>query len=1627
MSLNPKSPLLKKRAMDALLESMTTDSYDSLGAHRRGESTPEAKGTEFGESLNSQGFSGTSVVIPPKDLAPPSSPEDAGFFKESEPKTGTTLHRRQNNRAFTTRCTEIAKAHPDWDTAQIESQATLVSLGIKPIEDVLKEVQGEEKEARAAEPIEEDKAEHEFFKQAPVEKYTHEEVAYESPSRHEGQTCAGCTMFLPPSGCTGVVSPIKAADWCDEFKAKKHSIAAAGKTLYHVTFTNKVPRIKQKGILPLQTSNWVKGEEEDGERYGEGEIYAMDNTTDAVRWASKMDWEFNKGMGTGKISIIVFKPGNEEWEKDYADPMSQASNRGNWLKAIGSVKPEQIVSSHALTQEMVTTVVQNKPIKLADSPIISYGMGTPIGGTDNPAGGAEDEEALDEGEATLDMTGSVEDEYDPYDYDAEDARIAALMDEEDGVFEGQARMWASEVDGNDWDTAMEKIGSTDDSGWFAKSARPSDQKVELLQKQFKMVPEQIEECILTDPSPNQSDYVAWIAKHWMKGAFKLPEDRAKIHDQLEMFQKFKKSPQFTFPKDIQQYDPVKLFETLEAATSTGMGSKKEEKREKVRTGAAVVVKEGNVTIYKCTEGEALRELSGGTNWCTAIKDSRQHGLSEPYAEYYLKQGPSYVFFESGSAVAQLHPPSNQFMNRADVCMLESVSGESGRYGETEKFLADPGLAKALGMLADKEPDVKEWVKKNVSDPEAIGKILGEMAQEEVEQNTKFDQELAEYNKELAEYEEKMKKIQPKLEEFQKIYDDYRTVYDDWYSRRRNGEDVGERPQEPERPDEPRKPWNPAGDRDRGYGYRTRYGEPHQGKKFTQQIRHALAQGAPLSPEIEAQLIGAGVNTALLLKYAALFHPGQPWEPLAAMILDKVKAKGKVDKESIDYASKFIKGRWPEIEPYLLEKLFLQTRNMENMRTALDYAVRAVRGRWPEFEAKILKAKPGMASGYGAAEYAINVMKQPWSAIPGLKRKKNGRLNPEECMIAGNPGEARRYAEKFMQGKTWDDFQRSALEANNLAALTNYAADTLHARIPELEEKILSGQRDAQESKGRRRRQHHTDLALDYSVKVIKGRWPEYEAKMLDYAKNKAGSGSEYKPSHGEHRNYYGYGDSRLSNKVTNYVKQVIKGRWTELEQGLLARYQERPASWAQNQNMMDGYLFAISQICQERYKDDSAVPEPEGNAPPPMEEGQHSWNRPTRLDERKQKSFTKFQQDAQCYWAEGEQRLVTRDPGYEKVLVDELRRRASEEPGDKGYRKENKFVSTEDLAKMERPTGEIDYKVRDTKPDYTIWNGIWIGWYSMEEVEKYTDYFLANGVEWKEGVDIMELHEDLQDIRGRYTFSMGRPPRRKQEAGPPPSGNYVEDPSQPGVYRQSSLLKKKALIDMPESPSLLPPRDDLKGHMDKQEQSLLTKGVMQGVKEPLNPKKKKVRRPQIDPRINPDGVVASNKTAEYTPEDQERDEQAEYSLDQVSEAEDEAERFFMQEAYIKQLAEENHKTMSEMWDMMGDEYTAEFYGFPYKRVQDFTDEEVPKNLEKHEASSADESEVRIRFKGKEEVYPVDSIDIMKAVKHVENLSMANPGFPVVFILDEAGVVSEDTYINGNYVETVEKIAFRATR
>jgi hypothetical protein len=62
-------------------------------------------------------------------------------------------------------------------------------------------------------------------------KLTHKEVLYEHPSRHRPEHCRICQHFIPDGHeddntkfaprCEGVLSPIRAGDWCKRFEKKR--------------------------------------------------------------------------------------------------------------------------------------------------------------------------------------------------------------------------------------------------------------------------------------------------------------------------------------------------------------------------------------------------------------------------------------------------------------------------------------------------------------------------------------------------------------------------------------------------------------------------------------------------------------------------------------------------------------------------------------------------------------------------------------------------------------------------------------------------------------------------------------------------------------------------------------------------------------------------------------------------------------------------------------------------------------------------------------------------------------------------------------------------------------------------------------------------------------------------------------------------------------------------------------------------------------------------------------------------------------------------------------------------------------------------------------------------------------
>ena len=56
-----------------------------------------------------------------------------------------------------------------------------------------------------------------------LDKIPHDEVGYESPSKHEDEQCSLCEHYIPAMvpRCQAVKNPIKPADWCKRYARKE--------------------------------------------------------------------------------------------------------------------------------------------------------------------------------------------------------------------------------------------------------------------------------------------------------------------------------------------------------------------------------------------------------------------------------------------------------------------------------------------------------------------------------------------------------------------------------------------------------------------------------------------------------------------------------------------------------------------------------------------------------------------------------------------------------------------------------------------------------------------------------------------------------------------------------------------------------------------------------------------------------------------------------------------------------------------------------------------------------------------------------------------------------------------------------------------------------------------------------------------------------------------------------------------------------------------------------------------------------------------------------------------------------------------------------------------------------------
>lgn len=125
--------------------------------------------------------------------------------------------------------------------------------------------------------------------------------------------------------------------------------------MFHVTTTVNAQRILSTGIQPGHEPQWLQAG--NMKRYGKkGLVYAFQRRLDAYRWAGKMDWDKHGGMGTGGISIVKFRS-PDGWKRDKADPLTQSSYVGPWLKRKEGVSANDVVGMQRYTPRMVKRLV----------------------------------------------------------------------------------------------------------------------------------------------------------------------------------------------------------------------------------------------------------------------------------------------------------------------------------------------------------------------------------------------------------------------------------------------------------------------------------------------------------------------------------------------------------------------------------------------------------------------------------------------------------------------------------------------------------------------------------------------------------------------------------------------------------------------------------------------------------------------------------------------------------------------------------------------------------------------------------------------------------------------------------------------------------------------------------------------------------------------------------------------------------------------------------------------------------------------------------------------------------------------------------------------------------------------
>jgi len=188
---------------------------------------------------------------------------------------------------------------------------------------------------------------------------------------------------------------------------------------------------------------------------------------------------------------------------------------------------------------------------------------------------------------------------------------------------------------------------------------------EELQKklQFKSITRShIEQWMEFDPSRNKK-YLPWIVRMVANEQMSLPDQGEQVRDDLMTFERLVAIPDYTGPRDIQQFKSADHLTEIMLAFGD-LRSKTQIDKEKKISGVEVVAKDGIYTLLKITKVEALTSWAwkaysaSNPNWGRKPilpTDVRQDDLGDGkwcvrfprYAASYLQRDPFYMVLKNG--------------------------------------------------------------------------------------------------------------------------------------------------------------------------------------------------------------------------------------------------------------------------------------------------------------------------------------------------------------------------------------------------------------------------------------------------------------------------------------------------------------------------------------------------------------------------------------------------------------------------------------------------------------------------------------------------------------------------------------------------------------------------------------------------------------------------------------------------------------------------------------------------------------------------------------------------------------------------------------------------------------------